>query len=256
MKNFANTLALTAMVAGAAVATNLSYVQSAQALSFDYDTNSVTLDNSSLNTPFSIFFYGGLIGNDPAPPLSTQDLRAEAIFKLISFSANAAQFDVEVKNDSGGGITASRISILGFDVVPTGAGAFNFAGSSGGGTVKAAGQTPAIFPGGALDICFKGGGQANNCTGGGGGGVLQGDSFSFSPTLAFSGAGVTSFTLQNFFVRYQSIDGLVNGVELDDASGVGNPGVVPTPALLPGLLGLGVAAFRKKQGELAEGEQA
>ncbi|WP_017297381.1 PTPA-CTERM sorting domain-containing protein [Nodosilinea nodulosa] len=31
---------------------------------------------------------------------------------------------------------------------------------------------------------------------------------------------------------------------------------VPTPALLPGLVGLGIAALRKKQGDLAEDEQA
>ncbi|MGG6238255.1 cistern family PEP-CTERM protein [Nodosilinea sp. AN01ver1] len=254
MKSISSSILLAALATGAMVGADLLSAQSAQALSFDYDANTITLDSTSLNTPFTVFFYGGLIGaNNASDPLKTQDLQAEAILTLTDFSSDAAQFNIIVNNNSGGGITDSRISIFGFDVsTPSGQGTFDFAGSNGDGTVKASGQTPGIFPGGSLDICFKGGGNANNCTAGGGGGVLQGNSFSFSPTLAFNAPGVTSFTLSNFYVRYQGIEGVVDGITLGDASGVGNPGVVPTPALLPGLLGLGVAALRKKQGDAAE----
>ena len=34
----------------------------------------------------------------------------------------------------------------------------------------------------------------------------------------------------------------------------GDPAVVPTPALLPGLIGMGIAAWRKRKGEAAESE--
>jgi|GEM_PF-5565338 hypothetical protein len=224
--------------------------QPAQALTFNYDDNIVTLDSTSVGKDFTIFFYGGLVGDDDLTPdpFPTSGLQAKAIFLLNSFDGSNANFSITVENNSGANVTASRISILGFNVdTPAGEGTFDWDSSDPDGTVKGEGVTPSIFPNGPLDICFKGGGGAGNCAAGGGGGVLQGDSFTFSPTLSFFLPGVTSFDLKDFYVRYQSIDGTFGGVTVIDASGVGNPGVVPTPALLPGLVGIGVAALRKKQ---------
>ncbi|MBE9140720.1 PTPA-CTERM sorting domain-containing protein [Nodosilinea sp. LEGE 07088] len=60
-------------------------------------------------------------------------------------------------------------------------------------------------------------------------------------TLNFNGP-ISEVTLSNFGVRYQSITGTSLGT-----SGTGKGTPIPTPALLPGLVGLGVAALRKRR---------
>jgi len=73
--------------------------------------------------------------------------------------------------------------------------------------------------------------------------VFTGQSGSFTPILAFAGI-QNQVTLSNFGVRYQDITGTSLGT-----SGTGRGTPVPTPALLPGLIGLGVAAVRKAKAE-------
>jgi len=73
----------------------------------------------------------------------------------------------------------------------------------------------------------------------------------FSPFVPFG----VSF---NGIARSVDFGGTVNQIGFDDITlGSANPGgqPVPTPALLPGLIGLGVAALRKRKGE-AEVEKA
>lgn len=257
MKSISGSIFLAALATSAMVGADLVSAQSAQALSFDYDLNTVTLDATSVGQSFTIYSYGGSVGDVNLPgDTFTNDLRAAALFTLNSFDGTNAGFTVDLSNDSGGDITSSRLSVFGFDVLPSN-GSFNEPGTTSTGffTFVGAGQVnqPAFLGFSDVDACFRNSppGANNVCTAGAGG-VAQGTSETFSPTLAFAGGPVTSFTLQNFYFRYQSIEGKVNGITLDDASGVGSPGVVPTPALLPGLLGLGVAALRKKQGDMAE----
>ena len=65
--------------------------------------------------------------------------------------------------------------------------------------------------------------------------VTAGDSFGFQINTVDNYQGRASATISNF-----------NGP-------TGDPTVVPTPALLPGLIGMGVAAWRKRQAEAEAG---
>jgi len=65
--------------------------------------------------------------------------------------------------------------------------------------------------------------------------VTAGDSFGFQINTVDNYQGRASATISNF-----------NGP-------TGDPTVVPTPALIPGLIGMGVAAWRKRQAEAEAG---
>ncbi|MFA7586452.1 MAG: cistern family PEP-CTERM protein, partial [Novosphingobium sp.] len=99
---------------------------------------------------------------------------------------------------------------------------------------------------GAIDVCFKDA-RTGSCAGGGSGGLTIGQSGSGSFTLMFSQP-VTSLTLSDFYVRYQSITG-VNGVGSASGAGTvtstgGSTGGtdVPEPGMI-GLLGGGLIAL-------------
>jgi hypothetical protein len=240
------------LAASTLVATGLISSESAQAFTFNTVDNTVTFDADSIDKEFKVFFRGGNVGSNALTPnpFATDGLQAVATFVLTAFDGSLANFDITVDNNSGGDVTAARLSVLGFDIdTPDGEGNFGLLGTRLASLPVAvgSGNTPQGF--GDVDVCFKSPlGQINNCNNGGVGALLGG-SISFSPTLFFNGSGVSQFTLSNFYARYQSINGTFGGTTVTGASGVGNVGVVPTPALLPGLIGMGVAALRKKQGE-------
>ncbi|MBE9155746.1 cistern family PEP-CTERM protein [Nodosilinea sp. LEGE 06152] len=252
-----NRLSVSALAAGALMAAGSFASQPAQAITFNTVDNTVTFDASSIGQEFKVFFRGGNVGSNALTPnpFSTDGLQAVATFVLTAFNGSSADFDITVDNNSSGDVTAARLSVLGFNVdTPNGQGSFSLGGTrtASAPIAVASGNTPQNF--GDVDVCFKTpGSQINNCNNGNGG-VLLGGSLTFSPTLAFTSPGVSQFTLSNFYARYQSINGNFGGTTVTGASGVGNVGVVPTPALLPGLFGLGVAALRKRQQE--EGEVA
>ncbi|WP_347277368.1 cistern family PEP-CTERM protein [Leptolyngbya sp. FACHB-671] len=167
---------------------------------------------------------------------SVSGLSSKATFTFLGFSSvgknTEAAFKILLSNTSSNGIS-SRSSALGFDVNQTllGVGHSDNAGStrvSGLFSNDGEGAFPNQF--GDLDVCFTNG---NTCQGGQNGGVYTGSSDSFLPILAFSG-NVNTFTLSNFGVRYQSING--NGFNDDSGTGHGSfplPVVVaptPTPA--------------------------
>lgn len=178
-------------------------------------------------------------------------LLATTIFTLRSVSADRRSwtFDAGVSNTSSGAITASRVSIFGFDVsqaIDRASAAGVFA------TVGTDGNVPQIGP--TLDVCFRAGGGGSGCANGGGGGVMLGESYSEGRfVLRFSEA-TEAVTLNNFFVRYQSIEGTArgdSGVGVDDLQPVGGvAGVVPETATWAMLIiGLGIvgAARRRRQ---------
>ncbi|MGH1397147.1 MAG: cistern family PEP-CTERM protein, partial [Trichormus sp.] len=115
------------------------------------------------------------------------------------------------------------------------------------------GQFPNKF--GEVDVCFTDG---NTCQGGSNGGVTTGQAAAtFSPILAFSG-NVTSFTLSNLGVRYQSIKGksTINNQTFNGDSGTGRgyytpppppPKKVPEPATSAALGLLAMAAWQLKK---------
>jgi hypothetical protein len=118
-------------------------------------------------------------------------------------------------------INAARLRAFGFNVVS----ATNPNGVSQGG-VFAAGSLGANFPEGLQnrDVCVFAVSKQGNCTGGPGG-LNSGQTGTGSFSLTFA-TGQSSITLDDFALRFASIEPEINGGD----SGVGIPGVVPEPA--------------------------
>lgn len=195
-----------ALIAGAANADAISFTSADVGKSFTVDYNGVENGNT----------VSGLTG--------------ATTFTLTGTSADSYTFSYAVDNTSSSPITGSRVSGFGFNTDPNISGAsvtgvFNTAGT---------GNVPGI---GTVDVCFKSGGGTNNCAGGGGGGVALGANANGSFTLSFASA-LSSLTLSDFALRYQSITG-VDGVVSATGTGTisstsggsssGGPTDVPEP---------------------------
>ncbi len=200
----------------------------------------ITLSNSSIGSSFAVD-YNGFTGSG-----TIAGLLGSALFTLTGTTANSYTFSYSVKNESTSPINTSRISGFGFNTNPEISGATSTGTFSQVGT----GNAPNI---GTVDVCFKSGGGSNNCAGGGGGGVNLGQTGTGSLTLNFASP-LTSLTLDDFFVRYQSITGagattsaVGTGTVRPPSTSGGTP--VPAPAMV-GLFGLGLmglAMRRRKQ---------
>ncbi|WP_324985224.1 cistern family PEP-CTERM protein [Nostoc sp.] len=199
----------------------MAVVPSASAFTFSPNNDSVTVTATDLNQSFEINFDGNV------KTTNVEGLSSKATFTFLGFttvgSNTEANFDISLSNTSSNGIT-SRTSALGFNVDKTLLGVGNPGGS---GNTRVSGlfdnDREGSFPNqfGNVDVCFTDG---NTCQGGSNGGVSTGMTATFSPVLAFTG-NVTSFTLSNLGVRYQSITGTSLGT-----SGTGRGFyVAPTP---------------------------
>ncbi|WP_414574671.1 cistern family PEP-CTERM protein [Anabaena sp. CCY 9402-a] len=239
----------------------LVVMPSASAFTFSQGGGSVTITAADINKTFEINFNGNVSTQN------VQGLSSTATFTFLGFNTigsgsnikTEAKFDIILSNTSSDGIT-SRTSALGFDVSNTllGIGNTNTSGStrvSGLFTKDRSGAFPNHF--GDVDVCFTNG---NNCKGGANGGVSTGDkAATFSPILAFTG-NVSSFTLSNLGVRYQSINGksTIDNKTFNGDSGTGRgyyiappppPKKVPEPATAAalGLFAVGASQLKKKQ---------
>lgn len=202
----------------------------------------VTLLNTDIGSTFGFTFNGYVEGNLQA------GLSAKAVYKLSSVSADKKSWSFtidELRNTSSGPITGSRISLFAFNVDPD---VMDPGGSSATGMFDKLGYNATVpqFSGGnPFDVCFRAGGGGTGCSGGGGGGVTLGNTYSGGTfVLKFANA-VNSLKLDNFVVRYQSIEGSQFG-----DSGVGTAAVVPEPAswaMLIAGFGLAGAAMRRKR---------
>jgi len=222
------------LFAGAAALTSIMMATPALA-------DPITLDASQVGTSFTVN-YNGFVDGDQV----VDGLGGSAVFTLTGATGNSYTFDYAVTNETDGGL-GSRISSFAFNTNP------DIDSASSTGTFDSA-LLSSNYPNqiGTVDVCFKGGGS-NSCAGNSGG-VTTGNTGTGSLTLGFNDP-ISSLTLDDFFVRYQSITGAGN---ITSASGQGtvtsststSSGGTPVPE--PGMLvmfGIGVAgvAFARRR---------
>lgn len=266
-------LALGLAVLASAGVYSVAAAPSAAAFSFLDSGSSVGITNDDLNKTFTVNFDGNVATQN------VTGLTSEAIFKFLGFNAvtlrtgeqrTEAAFEITLSNTTSAPLL-SRTSALGFDVR-------NFDGTNVGstldlvgvGTASGSGYTGSTglfvndrsgaFPNqfGDVDVCFTNG---NTCQGGTSGGVDNNPATSnpqtdkFTATLAFSGS-VDKFAMNNFGVRYQSIDG--NGFNGDSGTGKGTavipsapkppgPRQIPEPGTVGALLLVGAGMLHKSR---------
>lgn len=193
----------------------------------------ILLDTSSVGESFTINYDGFSDGT------VIDNLTASTTFTLTGATENTYSFDYIVNNTTDGGV-GSRISSFAFNTDPdiigaSSTGSYNFA------------VTDSNFPNGIgnVDVCFKGG-DSNSCAGNQGG-VTTGQTGTGSLTLSFDGP-ISSLTLDDFFVRYQSITGVdgvgsASGQQTSSSTSGGGTSSGGTPVPEPGMLGLFAASL-------------
>ena len=195
--------------------------------------DTIPLDASKVGSSYT-FNFNGFSGGTVVDGLTSS-----ATFTLTGVTSNSYTFDYSLANTTSDPVN-SRVSSFAFNTDPnissaSATGAFSYAtvGSS--------------YPNGigAIDVCFKDA-ATGSCAGGGSGGLLDGQTGTGSFTLNFSQP-LTSLTLSDFYVRYQSVSGAGN---ITSASGAGTltgssstgGTSVPEPGML-GLMGGAAAAL-------------
>ncbi len=229
----------------AAATTVFAATTPAFAFSIAPDGSVVGVNSGDLGKLFQVTFDGNVEQND------VNGLSGSALFRLDGWNVETiggidytiAEFFVSLTNTSTDPIT-SRISRLGFNTDPD----IVYGASSVNGTFNVI--ESGVFPNqvGAIEVCLIPGTQGN-CTGGPGG-VETGNTGEFNLKLAFADTSLGSFNLNNFHLRYQSIDGTPFGTSgTGDGLVVGTRTDVPEPLTLIGTamaLGFG-GAFHKEQ---------
>lgn len=224
----------------------------APASAFIFSGSSVTIADSDAGNSFQVDFDGN-VSRTPIPGLS-----ALATVTFLGFQTGRnftlANLQVDLTNTSSVG---SRVSAFAFDTTPNLPANPNVVGAISGGifpNVVLDGRLPNGF--GPVEVCFNAGNAT--CQGGGNGGVLTGSTGTFFPTLTFRNPIVdpstrpptrqplTSFTLSNFGVRYQSVRGVAQG---NSGTGQGTPvpQSVPEPGAVGALALAGLVALRYRK---------
>lgn len=196
----------------------------------------ITLDAADVGTSFTLDYNGFADGS------VIDGLSGSTTFTLTGVSSTGYTFDYSVANTTDSGLT-SRISSFAFDTNP------DIATASSTGTFDYT-VLDSNYPNGIgnVDVCFKGG-DSNSC-GGNSGGVTTGDTGTGTLTLNF-GTPVSSLTLDNFFIRYQSITGAGNVTSASGAVTSSSGGTqVPEPGMIVlfgfGLAGVAFASRRRR----------
>lgn len=180
----------------------------------------ILLDGSSVGDSYTINFDGFVDGGSAIGGLSSQlQLTLNSIVNGIYY------FDYALTNTGATNDTvSSRVSSFAFNTDPeivgaTSTGAFGFT------------NLDSNYPNGIgrVDVCFSGA-NTGSCAGGGSGGVFDGESGLGTLAIDFGGA-ISELTLDDFFVRYQSVDG-VAGVTSASGRQTSSGGTeVPAPGM-------------------------
>lgn len=195
----------------------------------------ILLDGDSIDESFTIDFDGFVDGGAALDGLSSQ-----LQLTLKSIVDGVYNFDYSVTNTGAtDDSVSSRVSVFAFNTDP------EIVGAESDGTFGFT-TLDKNFPNGigTVDVCFKGA-DTNSCAGGSSGGLFDGETGSGSLELDFGGA-IASLTLDDFFVRYQSIDGIsgvgsASGRQISSSSSSGGTDV-PAPGMLL-IFALALAAF-------------
>ncbi|GAA4769516.1 cistern family PEP-CTERM protein [Novosphingobium ginsenosidimutans] len=176
-------------------------------------------------------------------------LTSTAKLTLTGVTSNSYTFSYSLTNTTSDPVN-SRLSGFAFNTDPN----ISSASSTGAFSYTTVGGS---YPNGigSVDVCFKAA-STGACAGGGSGGLLDGQNGTGSFTLNFAQP-LTSLTLSDFFVRYQSITGAGNITSgsgtgtLTTSGGSTSTGGTPVPE--PGMVGLlgaalaGVAFARRRR---------
>lgn len=171
----------------------------------------IEFDNSDINVDYTIDF-NAFTGDGVI-----NDLTSQLILTLTSIVGGTYNFDYSIINTTDPADTVDgRVSGFAFNTDPT------LASASVNGTYTKVGYD-ANYPNGIgnVDVCFKDSGSANSCAGGGSAGPFAGQSGGGTLSLNFGGA-VSTLTLSDFYVRYQSVTGAgigSDGKPIGSASG-------------------------------------
>lgn len=186
--------------------------------------DTITLGTGSIGTATTLTYNGYSSGT------TITGLTGSTTFTLTGISGNNYTFSYSVANTSTSPITDSRISSFAFNTDPT----ITSATSTGAFSYTTLNST---YPNGigSVDVCFKDALTAS-CAGGGSGGLTIGQTGTGTFTLSFSQP-ITSLTLSDFYVRYQSITG-AGGITSASGSGTISSTSGGTSVPEPGMLGL------------------
>lgn len=206
--------------------------------------DAIVFDNTDVGTSYTINYDGNISGT------TVGGLTGTTVFTLTGISGNTFSFNYTVANTSTSPLTDARISSFAFNVDPS----ITSASSTGAFSFSTLNST---YPNGigTVDVCFKDA-ATGSCAGGGSGGLTMGQTGSGTFTLSFAQP-ITSATLSDFFLRYQSISG--GGYYGDSGTGSGTVSSTSTSSggtsvPEPGMLGLmaatlmlGAAAHRRRR---------
>ena len=208
----------------------------------------ILLDAGSVGESFTITFDGFVDGGP-----SIDGLGSELTLTLTGIENGVYTFDYTMTNTGADGDRIdSRVAGFAFNTDPdidsaTSTGTYGYT------------NTDSNYPNGigTVDVCFQAQ-RTGSCAGGGSGGVYDGDSGSGTLSLSFSPTAPTQLTLDDFFVRYQSISGVdgvgsASGRQTSTSGGTTSGTDVPEPGmmLLFGLAVLGLAIGTRRRRPLA-----
>ena len=199
----------------------------------------ILLDPSKVGDSYTVDFDGFVDGN-----VTVDGLGAQLTLTLTSVIGNVYNFAYQLTNTTDSGVT-SRVSGFAFDTDPA------IASATSTGTYDNAiigGKYPNLV--GSVDVCFQGG-NSKSCSGGGSGGVFNGNTGTGTLSLNF-GTALSSLTLDDFFVRYQSITGAgdigsASGRQVSTSTSSGNDVPEPNMMILFGLAAMMIFAGTRRR---------